>query len=88
MSRRPSQITGRNRRSEQDSLFDAPRPAATNRLGKKKTDELIRADGDTWQEYLAVTEKAENSSTHSSNRGGVSVSSLFGKKNKKKKQLR
>ena len=43
--------------SENDVRFNAPRPAVTNRLGKKRTEELIQADGDTWQEYLAVCEK-------------------------------
>ena len=57
--------------------FDAPRPAVTNRLGKKQTDKLIRADGDTWQEYLAVSEKPNHATTSNS-------LSFFGKKNKKK----
>ena len=65
------------------SRFDAPRPAVTNRLGKKRTDELIRADGDTWQEYLAVSEKASASTSNRSKDSGV-LSSLFGKKKKNK----
>lgn len=62
--------------------FDAPRPAVTNRLGKKRTDELIQADGDTWQEYLAVSEKPKTKSSNGSSHGGAL--SFFGKKNKKK----
>eukprot|EP00531_Pseudo-nitzschia_arenysensis_P004572 CAMPEP_0116119326 /NCGR_PEP_ID=MMETSP0329-20121206/2576_1 /TAXON_ID=697910 /ORGANISM="Pseudo-nitzschia arenysensis, Strain B593" /LENGTH=280 /DNA_ID=CAMNT_0003613009 /DNA_START=61 /DNA_END=906 /DNA_ORIENTATION=+ len=67
---------------EGNTKFDAPRPAVTNRLGKKRTDEMIQADGDTWQEYLAVSEKANKSISNGSKRGGLS--SLFGKKNKNK----
>jgi len=62
--------------------FDAPRPAVTNRLGKKRTDELIQADGDTWQEYLAVSEKPKTKSSNGSSHGGALK--FFGKKNKKK----
>lgn len=69
--------------SQGNTSFDAPRPAVTNRLGKKRTDELIRADGDTWQEYLAVSEKVTTSTLNGSKRGGA-FSSLFGKKNKNK----
>lgn len=75
-------MSGTNRK-EAGNQFDAPRPTVSNRLGKKRTDELIQADGDTWQEYLAVSEKAH--STTSSNafkRGGAF--SFFGKKNKEK----
>jgi hypothetical protein len=70
-------------RNEAEARFDAPRPTITNRLGKKRTDELIRADGDTWQEYLAVSEKAHTTRySNASTRGGAL--SFFGKKNKKK----
>jgi len=61
-------------------LFDAPRPAVANRLGKKRTDELIQADGDTWQEYLAVCEKADTKNTN----GAATRLSFFAKMNKKK----
>eukprot|EP00536_Pseudo-nitzschia_multiseries_P010794 jgi/Psemu1/289290/fgenesh1_pg.342_\ len=61
------------------ALFDAPRPAVTNRLGKKRTEELIQADGDTWQEYLAVCEKPETKPANAAPR-----LSFFGKLNKKK----
>lgn len=62
--------------------FDAARPAVMNRLGKKQTDKLTRADGDTWQEYIAVSEKAQTTSSNGSTRGGAL--SFFGKKKKKK----
>ncbi len=67
---------------EGNTKFDAPRPAVTNRLGKKRTDEMIQADGDTWQEYLAVSERVNKFNSNESKRGGLS--SLFGKKNKNK----
>jgi hypothetical protein len=60
-----------------DEAFDA-RPAVTLKLGKKRTDELIIADGDTWDEYLAVCEKANTRA--STNGGGGGALSFFGKK--------
>mmetsp|Transcript_23543 Transcript_23543/g.27013 ORF Transcript_23543/g.27013 Transcript_23543/m.27013 type:complete len:424 (-) Transcript_23543:220-1491(-) len=66
-------------------VFDAPRPAVTLKLGKKRTDELIRADGDTWDEYLAVCEKADNTHASTASGGGSATSaalSFFGKKKK------
>lgn len=67
---------------ETNNGFDAPRPAVTNRLGQKRADEMIRADGDTWQEYLAVSEKLNKAASNKSKRSG-GLSSLFGKKKKK-----
>ena len=64
------------------SRFDAPRPVVTFRLGTKRTEELIRADGDTWQEYLAVSVKPEPAKAPK--RGGPL--SIFGKKNKNKQK--
>lgn len=66
---------------ETNTGFDAPRPAVTNRMGKKRTDELIQADGDTWQEYLAVSEKINRAASKKSKRSG-GLSSLFGRKKK------
>ena len=60
--------------------FDA-RPAVTLKLGKKRTDELIIADGDTWDEYLAVCEKAGTRKSTTTSVGGAL--SFFGKKKKK-----
>jgi hypothetical protein len=60
--------------------FDA-RPAVTLKLGKKRTDELIIADGDTWDEYLAVCEKADTRASTTTSGGGAL--SFFGKKKKK-----
>jgi len=63
--------------------FDAPRPAVTNRLGKKQTDRLIRADGDTWHEFFAVSEKPNHANTsNASSRSSRFL--LFGKNDKKK----
>ena len=60
--------------------FDA-RPAVTLKLGKKRTDELTIADGDTWDEYLAVCEKADTRASTTTSGGGAL--SFFGKKKKK-----
>lgn len=65
-------------KTSNDAVFHAPRPAVTNRLGKKRTDELIQADGDTWQEYLAVCEKPQISGSTTSNPRFP----FFGKKSK------
>lgn len=62
--------------------FDAPRPAVTNRLGKKRTDKLIRADGDTWQEYLSVCEKGRIEKGRPEKGRRAAAFSLFGKKKK------
>jgi hypothetical protein len=59
--------------------FDA-RPAVTLKLGKKRTDELTIADGDTWDEYLAVCEKADTRAS-TTTRGGGALS-FFRKKKK------
>ncbi len=67
---------------ETNAGFNAPRPAVTNRLGKKRADEMIQADGDTWQEYLAVSEKPNNSASNKSKRSG-GLSSIFGRKKMK-----
>ena len=75
-------MSGMNRK-DAGNRFDAPRPTVSNRLGKKRTDELIQADGDTWQEYLAVSEKANNTSSSNASKRGSALS-FFGKKNKKK----
>eukprot|EP00535_Pseudo-nitzschia_heimii_P009852 CAMPEP_0197173988 /NCGR_PEP_ID=MMETSP1423-20130617/709_1 /TAXON_ID=476441 /ORGANISM="Pseudo-nitzschia heimii, Strain UNC1101" /LENGTH=303 /DNA_ID=CAMNT_0042622877 /DNA_START=159 /DNA_END=1067 /DNA_ORIENTATION=+ len=63
--------------------FDAPRPVVTNRLGKQ-TDRLIQADGDTWHEFFAVSEKPNHAKTSNASSRSSRRFSLFGKNDKKK----